>query len=126
MQVVVDKLLTHYERIGKGKKVVILHGWGDQAAGLVELSSELAKQYDVIVPDLQGFGGTEMPAEAWDLNNYVAFITQFLQKLGSINVYAYIGHSNGGAIAIRGLSSSRLSDKKLILLASSGIRDIGT
>ena len=123
MQIVVDKLLTHYERIGRGKSIMLLHGWGDQAIGLVPLSSELAKHYDVIIPDLPGFGGTEMPAEAWDLSNYATFISQFLQKLGIANVYAYIGHSNGGAIAIKGLSDGCLNASKLILLSSSGIRD---
>ncbi|MGD0284264.1 MAG: alpha/beta hydrolase [Candidatus Saccharimonadales bacterium] len=123
MQMVVEKLLTHFERIGSGKSIVLLHGWGDQAVSFVSLSSKLAKHYDVIIPDLPGFGGTEMPTEAWDLTNYATFISQFLQKLGVINVYAYIGHSNGGAIAIKGLSDGCLSANKLILLSSSGIRD---
>jgi pimeloyl-ACP methyl ester carboxylesterase len=122
MQIVVDRLLTHYERIGRGKSIVLLPGWGDQTTGLVTLGSELAKHYDVIIPDLPGFGGTEMPTEAWDLSNYATFVSQFLQKLGVMKVYAYIGHSNGGAIAIRGLANSCLDAKKLVLLSSSGIR----
>ncbi len=123
MQIVVDNLLTHYERHGKGRTVVILPGWADQIASWVTLSSELSKNFDVIMPDLPGFGGTEMPTTAWDLSNYAEFISYFLQKLGLSTVYAYIGHSNGGAITIRGLSDGKLKAEKLILIASAGIRE---
>jgi pimeloyl-ACP methyl ester carboxylesterase len=126
MQIVVDKLLTRYDRSGKGESIVLLHGWADQASGLAELGRKLAKYYDVIMPDLPGFGGTEMPTEAWGLNDYVTFIGHFLQKLVISSVFAYFGHSNGGAIAIRGLSNGELNADKLILLSSAGIRNINS
>jgi pimeloyl-ACP methyl ester carboxylesterase len=124
MQIVVDKLLTRYDRAGKGKSIILLHGWADQAGGLATLSSELAKRYEVITPDLPGFGGTEMPAEAWGLDDFAAFVEHLLQKLGVSDVYAYIGHSNGGAIAVRGLGSGRFKAQKLILLSGAGIRGL--
>jgi pimeloyl-ACP methyl ester carboxylesterase len=124
MQIVVDKLLTRYDRSGKGKPIVLLHGWADQASGLAVLNSKLIDHYEVIAPDLPGFGGTEMPAEAWGLDDYAAFVEHLLQKVGIIDVYAYIGHSNGGAIAIKGLAGGRFKAKKLILLSSAGIRDL--
>ena len=124
MQTVVDKLLTRYDRKGKGKSIVLLHGWANQASGMAELGKKLAEHYDVIMIDLPGFGGTEMPTEAWGLNDYATFIAHFLRKLDIPSVFAYIGHSNGGAIAIRGLSNGELKADKLILLSSAGIRNI--
>jgi pimeloyl-ACP methyl ester carboxylesterase len=35
-----------------------------------------------------------------------------------------VAHSNGGALAIRGLASGELEAEKLVLLASSGIRNV--
>src|SRR6266705_4642174 len=108
MQVVVDSLLTHYEVKGSGKLVVLLHGWADSAKGLDQLQLALAIHYQVIAIDLPGFGGTEAPVQPWGLNEYAHFIEHFLLKVRAGNVWSLIGHSNGGAIAIRGLGQGWL------------------
>lgn len=123
MQVVVDSLLAHYTVTGKGRVVLVLHGWGDSGAGLQRLSAELAKTCRVIALDLPGFGGTEAPKTAWGLSDYAQFAQHFLQKIDAVSAFAIIGHSNGGAIAIRGLAKGWLSAERLILLGSAGIRD---
>jgi pimeloyl-ACP methyl ester carboxylesterase len=121
MQVIVNSLLTHYDVQGKGKVVLLLHGWGDTAAGLKNIQTALARQYEVIALDLPGFGGTQAPMATWGLDEYAQFVAQFLQKINKQSVVV-IGHSNGGAIAIRGLAQGWLQAEKLILLASAGIR----
>ncbi len=122
MQVIVDSLLTHYEAHGKGRVVLLVHGWGDNAAGLKALQAALAKKYKVIALDLPGFGSTQAPPEPWGLDNYAYFVAHFLDKIEARNLRAIIGHSNGGAIAIRGMARGWLSADKLILVASAGIR----
>lgn len=125
MQVVVDSLLTQYETEGAGKKtVVLLHGWGDAAAGMKQLRHGLAAQYRVIALDLPGFGGTQAPLTAWGLTDYARFVQHFLQKIDAGAVYMFVGHSNGGAIAIRGLGQDILQADRLVLLASAGIRGV--
>jgi pimeloyl-ACP methyl ester carboxylesterase len=122
MQVIVDGLLTTYDRSGKGKVIVMLHGWGDRAAGFAGLRSVLAHDYQVIAPDLPGFGGTQSPLAVWGLSDYAMFISNFLAKLDIRSVYAFVGHSNGGAIVLRGIGQGTLHSDKVILMASSGIR----
>lgn len=122
MQVIVDGLLTEYLVSGKGKTVVLLHGWGDRAVGLKTIQAELAKTFQVIALDLPGFGKTTAPKTAWGLTDYATFVAHFLEKIDAGKVYALLGHSNGGGIAIRGLSQYILSADKLVLLASAGIR----
>jgi len=121
MQVVVDSLLTQYERAGKGKVVLILHGWGDNSKGWQEFQELINKDYDVIVLDLPGFGGTDAPTQTWGLDEYAAFVSAFLKKI-RVKSEAIIAHSNGGAIAIRGLAQGKLQAKSLVLLDSAGIR----
>lgn len=125
MQIVVDQLLVHYELAGKGRLVVLLHGWGDSAKGLAGLSKELAPNYQILSIDLPGFGASQIPKNVWDLDNYSEFLQALLEKLDLNEVYAVIGHSNGGALAIRALSLHAVQPKKLILLAASGIRTGG-
>jgi pimeloyl-ACP methyl ester carboxylesterase len=122
-QVIVEGLLTRYGRKGKGKKLLLLHGWGDSLSTFHELAEALGKQYEVIVVDLPGFGQTQAPSEAWGLEDYAGFIQAFMKKLDIKHVEAIIGHSNGGAIAIQVLSDDNAAADKLVLLASAGVRN---
>ena len=121
MNIVVDELLTHYELQGHGRSVLVLHGWGDNLLGLAGFAKDLATSYQVISLDLPGFGSTQAPAEVWDLDNYSAFVKNFLDKI-NLKPYAVVGHSNGGALAIRATATATLAPQKLVLLAASGIR----
>lgn len=123
MQVVVNSLLTQYERVGKGKTVIVIHGWGDSSKGWQAFQKALSDHYDVIAIDLPGFGGTQTPAVSWGLDDYAAFIQDFMKKI-RVKPYAVIGHSNGGAIAVRGIAKSLISPERLILLDSAGIRNL--
>lgn len=122
MQVIVDALLTHYEQEGTGKTVLLLHGWGDSAEGFKALRTHLAKQYHVVALDLPGFGGSQAPQVAWGLDKYGQFVQHFLRKVGTTELWAVVGHSNGGAIAIRAIGRDWLRPERLVLLAAAGIR----
>jgi len=121
MQIIVNGLLANYSRQGKGKQVIILPGWADTAATWQPFAHKLAERYDVTVLDLPGFGGSQAPGEAWGLSEYAAFVGAFISKL-KLKPYAVVGHSNGGGIAIRGIAAKLLGPRKLVLLASAGIR----
>jgi pimeloyl-ACP methyl ester carboxylesterase len=117
--------LTSYTLSGKGKLVLLLHGWGDNSKGLAGLQKDLAAEYTVLAVDLPGFGGTQAPTNSWNLDDYAAFLHATLGKLKLPKPYAVIGHSNGGALAIRAMSLGLLDADKLILLATSGVRSRG-
>lgn len=104
--------------------MVILHGWGDAAASWDGLAKTLAAHWYVVVPDLPGFGASEAPKGVWGLDEYAQFVADLTTKI-NLHPTAIIGHSNGGAIAIRGLATGKLSADKLVLLASAGIRSTG-
>lgn len=122
MNIVIDGLLINYASTGSGKKVLLcLHGWGDSSKTFESLARQLDSDYQIIAPDLPGFGGSETPREPWQLDDFASFAASFAGKLGIVP-YGVIGHSNGGAIAIRALASHKLHAQKLVLLASAGIR----
>lgn len=122
MQVIVDGLITEYEKSGEGPVVLLLHGWGDTHKTFSSLQKQLKKQFTVIALDLPGFGKTDAPRETFSLHRYGAFVHEYMNKLGVRKIFAVVGHSNGGAIAIRALADADLQPEKLVLLASSGIR----
>lgn len=116
--------MTNYDRQGSGPTLVLVHGWGDTLKSFDDLTSRLAQNHDVIRLDLPGFGGSEAPKDVWNLDKYAQFLADFLAKL-NISNYALIGHSNGGAVIIRGVGLGLLQPRRLILLASSGVRSGG-
>lgn len=123
MQVVVDNLLLSYHKAGKGSRVVCLHGWGDDSTTFNQLSAKLQKKYEVLALDLPGFGGSQVPQKAWNLENYIQLVADWLKKIKVNGVYCFIGHSFGGSIATAGLVGNELKADKLVLLASAGVRN---
>jgi pimeloyl-ACP methyl ester carboxylesterase len=123
VKVVVDNLIINYNRLGKGPKVLLIHGWGDNLNGLTELAKGIAKGFEVIAIDLPGFGDSEGPKTAWSLMNYAELVQHFLEKLEINALYGAIGHSHGGAVLVKATGQKILNPKKLILLAAAGIRD---
>ncbi len=87
-----------YEDRGLGTPIVLIHGfpfrgamWQPQVAGLVE-------QYRVIVPDLRGFGDSEVPPGTYTMDVFADDIAGLLDELG-IEQAIIGGLSMGGYIA---------------------------
>ena len=120
MKIIVQNLATEYLDEGTGKVVLFLHGWQDNLHTFDSLVSLLPPTLRIIRLDLPGFGKSEVPKETWDLNNYVQFVKDFIQKL-DIKVYAFIGHSFGGRIVIKGEATKNLQAQKIILIGSAGM-----
>ncbi|MEV4261130.1 alpha/beta hydrolase [Kribbella sp. NPDC049584] len=56
----VDGFRLAYDRIGEGPAVVLLHGWPGDRTDYRLLAPMLAERgFDVVVPDLRGFGGSD-------------------------------------------------------------------
>lgn len=121
MKTVVDGLKTSYLKVGKGKPIVLLHGWEDDSQTFMPLIEKLKQSYQVYALDFPGFGGTQRPSKEWDLGDYADFMKHWLDKL-KLKPFALIGHSNGGAVAIVCSSRQKVTEK-LILLGSTGIHN---
>ena len=123
MNVVINGLMTNYHKAGSGKVIVCLHGWGDTIATFSKLAEKLQEEYQLLMLDLPGFGGTQKPPTAWGLEDYADFVAAWLGKLNIEKIEVIIGHSFGAAVAIKGVSSFILKPSKLVLLASAGVRE---
>lgn len=110
-----------YQVAGEGDTVLLLHGWGGEAASFQPVFEWLAQFHKVYALDLPGFGMSQMPPTAWDTSDYAQFVTAFLEKL-CIPKAHLIGHSFGGRISI--ILSAEHPEKvdKLILVDSAGIK----
>lgn len=92
----------HYLHAGKQHNVketrVFLHGWALRGRAFEKLVKALGEDYQVIAPDLPGFGKSDIPY-FWGFEAYAQFICDFLDELGLEKVHL-MGQSMGGGIAL--------------------------
>lgn len=91
----------HYNEVGTGHPVVLIHGGGPGATGWSNYSpniAALAQNFRVIAPDLPGWGDSEEVDFA--TFDHVEAVTQLLDALG-IDKAAFVGNSMGGHTSIR-------------------------
>jgi pimeloyl-ACP methyl ester carboxylesterase len=82
--------------------VVLVHGIGDKAArdwdGLIAV---LARDHRVVTFDLPGFGRSSKGNELYSPENYAAFLRYLVVEHIRTRPFSLVGHSMGGAIALR-------------------------
>lgn len=89
-----------YHRSGRGPTLLLLHGIGANLYCWRTLVSLLAPHFDVVAPDLPGFGQSRGPAAArFGLDDQVPRVLAFLDRLGAGPVFV-VGNSMGGNIAL--------------------------
>lgn len=95
-----DRLSISYKKVGAGKPLLILHGWGSSGQVMMPLAQQLSKLRTCYVLDLPGFGDSPAPARPWSVDDYADLVQQFIedQELGTVDLLV---HSFGGRIALK-------------------------
>lgn len=119
-KVSVKGLEVSYEKEGEGIPLLVLHGWGASSESWKEVRENL-NGYEVIIPDLPGFGESETPTQSWTVEDYIEFIEEFTQKLNLPQFYL-LGHSFGGSLAVKFTAAHPEKVRKMILMDSAGIK----
>src|SRR6516225_4194337 len=95
-------LVVNYLREGSGPPLVLLHGWPEFCRSWKKNITALAARFDVIAPDLRGFGDTRRkdgkPAEKTTAGLLSADLAAFLDALG-ISRVGIVSHDVGAYVA---------------------------
>ena len=86
---------------GEGTPVLLLHGWPDSSAlWRAQVPVLAANGFQVITPDLRGFGRSSRPAakESYQLANSVGDVAAVLDACGVARAHV-VGHDWGAAVA---------------------------
>lgn len=123
MQKTVQGLNINYVVQGEGDPVVLLHGWGANITLFNNLIQLLSPKYKVIAMDMPGFGESDEPKEAWDVDRYVDFVLEFLKDFNCDKV-TLLGHSFGGRVIIKLNARENLPFKiqRIILVDAAGVK----
>ena len=104
--------------------VLLLHGIPGSGAAWRPVAAHLSGDFNVVVPDLLGFGGSARPAALRALHaaGQAAAIGQLLDELGTGPVVV-VGHDFGGPVALTLLSQRPDQVRGLGLLAANTFTD---
>ncbi|MFK7803575.1 MAG: alpha/beta fold hydrolase [Anaerolineae bacterium] len=103
--IVTEQGILHYETLGRGKPIILLHGWINSwdvwRDSMIHLANGIVG-YRVYALDFWGFGmsNNESTETAFQIDSYVDMVNQFMEKLG-IQKAPIFGHSMGGTVALK-------------------------
>jgi pimeloyl-ACP methyl ester carboxylesterase len=90
----------HYQQIGQGSSVVMVHGiTGNQAIWHLEIIPALMQEHRFTTYDLRGHGYSDMPSRSYTTADHAGDLNYLLDYLG-IEPTHLVGHSFGAEIAL--------------------------
>lgn len=119
----VDGLNVHYKRTGTGPPVLLLHGSGSSLHSFDRVAALLSSSFDVIRPDLPGFGLTGPRADRdYRVQTFAKTTGRFLDSLG-VQAASIVGNSLGGNIAWNVALDFPRRVTRLVLINATGYPD---
>lgn len=101
--IVTEQGILHYESIGRGQPLILLHGWINSwdvwRDSMIALASQ--NKFRVYALDFWGFGDSAKGTNnSFQVSSYVEMVNQFMDTLGIRNSPIF-GHSMGGTVALQ-------------------------
>lgn len=108
--ITIDDDLVHYEVLGRGRPVILIHGWLGSWRYWVPTMQQLAVKYRCYALDLWGFGDSAKDPNRYSISRQVDLIDQFIQRMG-IPKIVMVGHGLGAVLAARFASDPKTASK---------------
>ena len=120
----VNGVHIHYVEAGEGDAVVLIHGLNASTFSFRHVIPALARSHRVVALDMKGFGHSARPSDGdYSLTEQARLVAGVMERL-AIERAAVVGHSLGGAVAMRLalLAPERVS--RLVLVDSASDRQM--
>ena len=104
-RILAGEVTLSVHRGGQGVPLVLLHGYPQNHMAWAKVAPELARHFDVIVPDLRGYGASDVPDDdaghrAYAKRTMARDIVALLDAMGIGRAHV-IGHDRGARVAYR-------------------------
>jgi pimeloyl-ACP methyl ester carboxylesterase len=114
---VTEQGIIHYEAYGRGRPVLLLHGWLNSWEVWRETVQVLGREFRVYALDFLGFGDSGDRAEEYSVRNFTRMVSQFMDRMGILRA-PIVGHSMGGTVALSGALQYPEKVVKVIVVGS--------
>lgn len=94
-----DQGIVHYEVHGRGRPVILLHGWLGSWGLWQDTMAYLGRYYRTYALDFWGFGESGKKRDTYAVQDFVNLVDQFMEQLGIIEA-PLVGHSMGGTVSL--------------------------
>lgn len=96
---VTEQGIVHYEASGRGRPVLLLHGWLNSWEVWRPTVQLLSKEFRLYALDFLGFGDSGDQAGNFSIDNFVTMVREFMDRMGIVRA-PLVGHSMGGTVAL--------------------------
>ena len=97
-EIYVNGARLHVARAGRGRPLLLLHGWPEYWYTWQPIMERLAGQFRLIAPDLRGFGDSEKPEGDFDPADHAADIAGLIEAL-DLGPIGIVSHDIGATVA---------------------------
>jgi pimeloyl-ACP methyl ester carboxylesterase len=94
-----DQGILHYEVYGRGKPVILLHGWLGSWGLWQQTMTFLGQYYRTYALDFWGFGESGKKRSTYAVQDFISLVDQFMEQMG-ISSAPLVGHSMGGTVSL--------------------------
>lgn len=94
-----DQGIVHYEVYGRGRPVILLHGYQGSWGLWQETMTYLGQYYRTYALDFWGFGESGAKKQTYAVQDFVSLVVQFMEQLGIMRA-PLVGHSMGGTVSL--------------------------
>ena len=112
-----DQGIVHYEVYGRGRPVILLHGWLGSWGLWQETMAYLGRYYRTYAMDFWGFGESGKKRETYAVQDFVSLVDQFMDRLG-IAEAPLVGHSMGGTVSLSVAIQFPARVRKVVIIGS--------
>lgn len=112
-----DQGIVHYEVYGRGRPVILLHGWLGSWGLWQETMTYLGRFYRTYAMDFWGFGESGKKRNTYAVQDFVTLVDQFMEQLG-IESAPLVGHSMGGTVSLLTAIQYPRRARKVVVIGS--------
>ncbi len=121
-EIQVDDHQWVFLRGGRGETILLIHGFGSEKHQWGFLPKAFSPSYELIIPDLPGFGeSSRINSAAYDIHSQAERLNRFVDALG-LESFHILGISMGGYIAGYYACEHPRKVKSLALMSAAGVR----
>jgi pimeloyl-ACP methyl ester carboxylesterase len=96
-EVAVNGAKLHVARFGSGRPILLLHGWPEFWFTWEPVMTRLADRFELIAPDLRGFGDSDKPVGRFGPVDQAADIAALIEQLG-LRPVGVVAHDVGATV----------------------------
>jgi len=112
-----DQGILHYEVFGRGRPVILLHGWLGSWGLWQDTMTYLGRYYRTYALDFWGFGESGRKLDTYRVQDFISMVDQFMEKLGIVNA-PLVGHSMGGTVSLSVAMRFPQRAEKVVIIGS--------